>query len=192
MFYVARNGYNNLFLKVAPSAFVDVDSIGVGALAVGNVVGLQNKDAFAKGETILSIKDRTGALLAVTSPCDCQVMARSTAENALVREGDILFRLAPHDAKPFIRAKIDSGTMMKLKPATTVDVIYQDGGRVAYTLEARAVSTIDTPQALRDVTGIDIRVETGRDDLPVKAVGETARVVFDTSPLPWLRRLLLL
>jgi hypothetical protein len=153
---------------------------------------LKSQDRFAKGETILSIRDKTGALSAVQSPCDCLVLSVGASENSLVREGDILMRLAPQDAKPFIRAKVESATMMKLQPATTVDIAFRDGERADYRLEERPLRTIDTPQAMRDLTGLDIRLETGRDDLGIGAVGETARIVFDESPLPFLRRWLLL
>ncbi len=191
-FYVARNTYSNLFLKTAPSAYVDVDNISVGALAIGNVTGLAPASAFKKGETILSIKDKTGAMSPVTSPCDCKVLQVLTSENSLVREGDILLRLAAHDAKPYIRAKIESATMMKLKPTTTVDLMFRDGSRSAYTLSDKPLQALETPQAMRDLTGIDIRLMTDRDDIAIEAVGETARVVFDASPIPWLRRWLLL
>jgi mannuronan synthase len=191
-FYVARNGYSKLFLKVAPSAFIDVYSVAVGALAIGNVVGFTQKDGYAKGETILSIRDKTGALSAVTSPCDCKVLSVGASENSLVREGDILLRLAPNDAKLFIRAKIESATMMKLQPSTTVDIAFRDERRVSYRFEERPLATIETPQAMRDLTGLDIRLETGRDDLTLASVGETARIVFDESPVPFLRRWLLL
>jgi hypothetical protein len=191
-FYVARNAYSNLFLKTAPSAFVDVENIAVGALGVGTVTGLSSARMFQKGETILSIKDKTGALLPVLSPCDCAVLSVATSENSLVREGDILLRLADKSAKPFIRAKLDSAVMMKLNPSTTVDIVFRDRGRSAFTLAERPFANIETPQAMRDLTGLDIRLETGRADLTITSVGETAKVVFDASPLPFLRRWLLL
>ncbi len=122
VFYVARNGYANLFLKTAPSAFVDVEAIDAGALSNGTVVELSDKGHFLKGETMLSLKDKAGTLTPLVSPCDCAVLSVLTAENAFVREGDILVRLAGEDARVFIRAKIDSATMMKLSPRTTVDV----------------------------------------------------------------------
>jgi hypothetical protein len=191
-FYVARNSYANLFLRTAPSAFVDVESVSVGALAIGTVTGLSAATQFAKGDVILSIKDKAGTLSTVLSPCDCTVLAVATSENSLVRDGDILLRLAQKEVRPFIRAKIDSATMMKLKPSTTVDMTFRDGARSSFLLADRPLSTIETAQAMRDLTGLDIRLETGRTDLPVTAVGETARVVFDASPVPWLRRWLLL
>jgi hypothetical protein len=177
---------------VAPSAFVDVQAVDVGALGNGNVIGLSKAERFVRGETILTLKDRDGKQTPVLSPCDCAVLSMGTAENSFVREGDILARLAPADAPPFIRARIDSATMMKLGPHTTVDIVFRDGGRTAFTLADHPAQPIESDGRGKDVLGIDIRVATGRDDLAVGAVGETARVVFDASPIPWLRRFLLL
>jgi hypothetical protein len=191
-FYVARNGYYKVFIKYATSAFVDIQSVDVGALGNGNVIGFKKAENYAKGETILSLKDRDGKLTPVNSPCDCLVLSSDTAENSFVREGDILMRLAPIDAKPFIRAKVEGAVIMKVGPESTVDVTFRDETRLAYTLDQHPMQTIESVKQLRDLVGIDVRMATGRDDLPVTAVGETVRVVFDTSPLPFLRRLLLL
>jgi hypothetical protein len=189
---VGEDNPNVKLIFVRPSGFVAVDTVSVGALAIGNVTGLSTAKSFKKGEAILSIKDRTGALNPVISPCDCDVMALATSENSLVREGDILLRMAPADAKPFIRAKIDSAMMMKLKPETTVDIRFQVGHRAAFTLGTHPLQTIETGQFMRDATGIDVRLHTGREDMKANAAGETATVVFDASPFPILRRWLLL
>jgi PilZ domain len=192
VFYVARNGYSKVFIKPATSAFVDVQSVDVGALAIGNVIGFNKAESYAKDTLILTIKDRDGKFTEVKSPCDCVVLSSDTAENSFVREGDILMRLAPRDAKPFIRAKVDGAIMMKIGPDSTADLTFRDDVRLAYQLDQRPLQTIESVKQLRDLVGIDVRMETGRDELPVSTVGETVRIVFDTSPFPWLRRLLLL
>ena len=190
--YVARNSYSSIFLKNTASAYIDVRGVDVGALSNGTVKDLKTKTSFDKGEPIFSILGKDGALSAVTSPCDCWVLAVATTEHSFVREGDILLRLAAKDATPFIRAKIDSAIMMKLAPTTYVDLTFIDAQRSAYRLVDHPAQPIETPQRMRDLLGVDIMLSTGRTDLPISAVGETVRLRFDTSPVPWLRRLLLL
>jgi hypothetical protein len=191
-YYVARNLYATAFLKSATSAFVEVETIEVGALGTGTVSGLAPRDGYARGDLILSIRGRDGAAARIESPCDCAVLATATAEGAFVREGDALLTLAPHEPAVFIRAQIDPAVMMRLHPSTHVDIAYRDGARIAYVLEDMPMRPVATPDRLQAVHGITARLEAGRADVEARRNGEPVRVVFDSSPFDWLRRFLLL
>jgi hypothetical protein len=138
------------------------------------------------GEVVASVRDRSGADMTVDSPCACDVGPIRSVAGGYVRRGETLMRLIPPNAGVRIRVSLPRSALATLDLAHA-RIGYPDG-RVLIVpmidLKPKVVFEVGNEKGQREEElYADVRLETGRGDLPASLDQSPVRVVIDASPL---------
>jgi alginate biosynthesis protein Alg44 len=170
--FAASNAYDKIFTVRTERASVAMDIVDIRAAQSGIFRSLLAPETVNVGrdQSIGVIEPAAGRTegFIIRSPCDCLVAGREMQDGVLVLTGEDLFRLAPGNSAPFIKAMISPAQAQRLRI----------GGRSRVRIAGEPGifnGTVAAIEAQGAESAITIRPES---ILPASLAGRPAEVVF--------------
>ncbi len=174
--YLGKMVYSKLFLIEASSASIFSPASSMTSPVDGTIEELQAEGSVKTKQVIAKIRQPSGIISEILSPCDCEVVSVNSRNGSFVAAGRVVSVLVASDAKPTISVRLPFQDLERVLRGAKVDLLYLDGQAV------KGAKIINLPKVSEEAsTIVTLIVEAGR-DLKPSQVGEPVYAQINTAP----------